>query len=98
MAESFQSSDGPKSVVAAPTDNQFAVQLRGFGPLGILAILIILGGNFVMPPLSAILALIWARISNTSWRDIGYVRPRSWPRTILIGIAFGVILKFVMKA
>jgi membrane protease YdiL (CAAX protease family) len=98
MAESFQSSGGPKAISAAPTDTCFAAQVRGFGPLGILAILIILAGNFVISPLSAILALIWARISNTPWRDIGYVRPRRWPRTILIGIAFGVVLKFVMKA
>ena len=76
----------------------FAARLRGFGPLGILAILIILGGNLVVEPLGAILVLIWAKISSTPWRDIGYVRPRSWTKTIVIGIAFGVTLKFAMKA
>jgi hypothetical protein len=79
-------------------DDRFAAHLRGFGPLGILAILIILGGNFVIAPLSAVLVLIWTRISNTPWREIGYVRPRSWIKTILIGIIFGVAFKFVMKA
>jgi membrane protease YdiL (CAAX protease family) len=80
------------------TDDRFAARLRGFGPLGILAILIILAGNFIIAPLSAILVLIWAKISRTPWREIGYIRPRSWPKTIAIGIIFGVVFKFIMKA
>ena len=83
---------------ATAAEDRIAARLRGFGPLGILAILIILAGNFLITPLSAILALIWARISRTPWREIGYVRPRSWVRTILVGIVFGVALKFTMKA
>ena len=83
---------------APVADNKFAARLRGFGPLGILAILIILGGNFIFTPLSAVLALIWAKISNTPWREIGYVRPRSWIKTISVGILLGVALKFTMKA
>ena len=76
----------------------FARRLRGFGPLGILAILIILGGNFILAPLSAIFVLLWAKISRTPWREIGYVRPQSWTKTIAIGIVLGVTLKFIMKA
>jgi membrane protease YdiL (CAAX protease family) len=38
------------------------------------------------------------KISDTPWREIGYVRPRSWGKTIVTGIVFGVALKFVMKA
>jgi membrane protease YdiL (CAAX protease family) len=82
----------------ASSDDRFAARLRGFGPLGILAILIILGGDFIIIPLSAILVLSWTKISRTPWREIGFVRPRSWPRTIAIGIIFGVALKFTMKA
>ena len=83
---------------ASLPNDKLAARLRGFGPLGILAILIILGGNVVVAPLSAILILIWVKLSGTPWRDIGYVRPRSWIRTIGIGIVFGVAFKFVMKA
>jgi uncharacterized protein len=83
---------------ASTADGRFAARLRGFGPIGILAILIILAGNFVIAPLSAILALIWAKISRTPWREIGYVRPRRWPKTIAIGIILGVAFKFIMKA
>jgi uncharacterized protein len=83
---------------AAPADDRLARQLRGFGPLGILAILVILGGNRLIVPLSAILVLIWVKLSGTPWREIGYVRPRSWLRTITIGIGFGAALKFTMKA
>lgn len=98
MAESFGCSRFPEVLSPAQANDKFAVRLRGFGPIGILAILIILGGNFIMPPLSAILVLIWVKISDTPWREIGYVRPRSWGKTIVTGIVFGVALKFVMKA
>lgn len=77
--------------------DRFEARLRGFGPLGILAILIILGGNFVFTPLSAVLVLIWAKISNTPWRELGFIQPRSWAKLILFGILFGIALKFVMK-
>jgi membrane protease YdiL (CAAX protease family) len=75
-----------------------AARLRGFGPVGILAILVVLAGNFLFLPLSAILVLVWARLSDTPWRELGYVRPKSWVRDIAIGIVFGVALKLVMKA
>lgn len=75
-----------------------AAALRGFGPLGILAILAIAAGNFVVVPLSAVLVLLWARRSHTPWREIGYVRPKSWTRTIATGIVFGIAFKFLMKA
>jgi len=45
----------------------------------------------------AVLAVAWAWRSQTPWREIGYVRPRSWLRTIAVGIAFGVAFKFFMK-
>ena len=98
MAESFGRSRFPEVLSPAQANDKFTARLRGFGPIGILAILIILGGNLIMPPLSAILVLIWVKISDTPWREIGYVRPRSWGKTIVTGIVFGVALKFVMKA
>jgi membrane protease YdiL (CAAX protease family) len=91
-APAFPAASGPSS------DDRFAADLRGFGPLGILAILVILAGNFVIAPLSALLVLLWVRQSRTPWRDVGYVRPRSWLREILVGVAFGIALKLVMKA
>ena len=42
--------------------------------------------------------LLWVRRSHTPWREIGYVRPRSWTRALLIGVAFGIAFKLVMKA
>jgi uncharacterized protein len=79
-----------------PETDREAAELRGFGPLGILAILIILAGNF-FAPLSAILVLVWVGLSRTPWGEIGFVRPDSWVRTAAIGVAFGVALKFLMK-
>jgi membrane protease YdiL (CAAX protease family) len=79
-------------------DDPVAAALRGFGPLGILAILVILSGNLLVAPLSAVLVLLWARRSRTPWHEIGYVRPESWTRDLIIGIAFGIAFKLVMKA
>jgi uncharacterized protein len=81
-----------------PAKNRLAASLRGFGPLGLLAIVTILLGNFLFVPLSAILVLVWARVSRTPWRELGFVRPSSWIATVIIAIAFGVTFKFVMKA
>jgi membrane protease YdiL (CAAX protease family) len=78
-------------------DNRIAAKLRGFGPLGVLAIVVILAGG-LLPPLGAILALVWVWLSRTPWREIGYVRPQSWTRTLIVGIAFGIAFKFLMKA
>jgi CAAX protease family protein len=78
--------------------DRVAEALRGFGPLGILAILVILGGNMVVVPLSAALVLVWAWLSRTPWREIGYVRPKSWTRTLVIGVVFAIAFKFLMKA
>jgi membrane protease YdiL (CAAX protease family) len=82
----------------ASADDVFAARLRGFGLVGLLAILIILLGNLVFLPLSAILILAWVALSRTPWREIGFVRPKSWMLTIGVGIFFGVAFKFLMKS
>ena len=76
----------------------FAARLRGFGPIGLLAIVVILAGNLVVAPLSAALVLAWAWRSDTPWRTIGYVRPRRWWASLAVGVALGLTLKLVMKA
>ena len=78
--------------------DRVAAALRGFGPGGILAILVVFAGNLVVVPLSAILVLLWAQRSGTPLSALGFVRPKSWVRTVFVGIAFGIALKFLMKA
>ncbi len=82
----------------APSADRFADDLRGFGPLGILAILVILfAGSYPFLPLNALLVLAWTWRSRTPWRELGYVRPRSWALSLALGIAFGVAFKLLMK-
>jgi membrane protease YdiL (CAAX protease family) len=90
----------PTHAGGAPAEGEKRVvrRLRGFGPTGILAILVVLAGNLLFIPLSALLALVWAYWSRTSWRAIGYVKPKNWISTAAIGIAFGASFKLVMKA
>ncbi|MFN2509154.1 MAG: lysostaphin resistance A-like protein [Chthoniobacterales bacterium] len=79
-------------------ENPLARSLRGFGPLGVAAIVVILTGDFLFTPFSAILVLVWAWCSRTPWRDLGFVRPASWISTVALGIAFGCAFKLLMKA
>ena len=84
---------------APPPRDALAERLRGFGPLGLLAIaVIVLVGNPGVVPVGALLVLLWAWRSRTPWREIGFVRPASWTGTLAAGIAFGIALKFLMKA
>ena len=79
--------------------SRVAARLRGFGPVGILAALVIfLVGNYPVAPLGGVLVLLWARWSRTPWREIGFERPPSWTRDLVAGIALGGALKFLMKA
>ncbi len=82
---------------AALSGDRSADRLRGFGPLGILAVLVILAGNLVVVPLSAVLVLVWAHWSRTPWHELGFVRPRSWIGGLAAGIVFGSVFKLLMK-
>jgi CAAX amino terminal protease family. len=94
----------PVEAGAAPASgDRVAAGLRGFGPLGILAILaIILTGNVVagnvVVPIGALLVLLWVRRSRTPWHEIGYSLPRSWIGGLVAGFFFGCAFKFLMKA
>src|SRR5437762_13520810 len=82
-----------------PADDPLAASLRGFGPLGILAVLVIvLIGHYPFTPMSATLVLLWAWASRTPWREIGFGRRTSWIRHIRLGIAFGFALKLRLQA
>ena len=87
----------PPRESAPASGDRFAAGLRGFGPPGILATLVILGGAALTPPLAAVLVLVWARLSRTPWREIGFVRPRSWIGGLAVGVALGVAFKLLMK-
>jgi len=83
-------------------DNDLAAELRGFGPVGIISIIIIiLSGNItfgiIVIPVGAVLVLVWVRFAHMPWDVIGYGRPKSWPVTIALGVIFGVAFKFLMK-
>lgn len=91
-------------IVERNLDERLAASLRGFGPAGILSMLLILfTGNIAIAPMfyvpvGALLVLLWVRLSNTPWRDIGYVRPRSWTATAALGVVLGAGFKLTMKA
>jgi membrane protease YdiL (CAAX protease family) len=87
----------PQPISRAP-DDKLAARLRGFGPVGLLSILVILAGNLVVAPLSAFLVLAWAWRSRTPWQEIGYVEPKSWIRDLVLGVVFGAAFKVLMKA
>ncbi|MFL6595454.1 MAG: CPBP family intramembrane glutamic endopeptidase [Chthoniobacterales bacterium] len=77
-------------------EKDIAARLRGFGPVGIIAFLILLLAG---PPwFRALLVILWMVLSRTPPRKLGLIPPRSWARTVAVGILFGVAFKLVMKA
>ena len=78
-------------------NESFAAKLRGFGPAGLLAILLVLAGN-LLGPFRALTVLVWAQWSHTPWRELGFVRPANPVRTVTAGVVLGVALKFLLKA
>ncbi|MGQ0639827.1 MAG: hypothetical protein ACT4P6_03505 [Gemmatimonadaceae bacterium] len=61
-------------------DDALAAALRGLGPVGLFAILVIvLTGNVFVGgfafPLGGLMVLVWALRSRTPLREIGFVRP-----------------------
>ena len=72
--------------------------LRGLGPLGLLAIVVILlAGNVGGVPAGALLVLGWARLSGTPLRDLGFTAPRRWGITVPLAILFGAAFKLLLK-
>ena len=69
--------------------------LRGFGPVGIITIIVILAaGNLA----GAALVLIWASVSGTRWSDLGFVRPPHGAIDLVVALVAGVLFKILMKA
>ena len=91
----------PRFPVETPTPpspgDPLAAKLRGFGPLGIVTMLVIIAFGPVLEPLGAVLVLAWVRRSHTPWSEIGYVRPKSWIGALAVGFALGIAFKFLMK-
>lgn len=87
-----------ESVRAAEPHDPSAARLRGFGPAGLAALLVILAGALLGPLVAAALVIVWAHVSGTPWCALGFRRPASWTRTVLLGVLGGAALKLIMKA
>lgn len=84
----------PTSGASRAPDDRFAAQLRGFGPVGTLVAL----GLMALGSLGGVPVLAWAWLSRTPCRELGFVRPPSWMRTVLVGVTAGCAFKLLMKA
>lgn len=65
---------------------------------GAIATLLVLALGAMFEPFNALLVPLWAWWSKTPWRDLGFVRPRSWVITIALGVLGGAAFKLAMKA
>ena len=71
-----------------------------FLPLG--GGLVLAGGPLVNLGLVVTIAIFWvvSKIRGSSWTDFGLARPKSWARTILmgVGVTLGVTVSFILLA
>jgi membrane protease YdiL (CAAX protease family) len=79
-------------------EDGLARSLRGFGPVGMLAVVVVLLGNAIFIPLSAILALVWVRLGRIPLHELGFARPQRWLPTAVGGALFGAALKLLLKS
>jgi len=73
-------------------------RLRGHGAIGLLAVAVVLLGNSLFVPLSALLVLAWARLTQTPLAALGLARARAPWRALLLGAVLGVTTKLMFKA
>jgi CAAX protease family protein len=66
--------------------------------VGSLAILAILAGSLAGALVAGGLVLVWARLSHTPGRALGFTAPRSWTATVAAGVLLGIAFKLGMKA
>lgn len=79
----------------APFSSRLRARLRGFSPIGIVAIVMVLiAGNLA----GAVLVLIWASLSGTPWRNLGFVRSPHGAIDLVVAFVAGVFFKILMKA
>jgi membrane protease YdiL (CAAX protease family) len=91
-------SQAGQPVAAATFYERVAKGLRGFGPLGLAAIAVVVGGSLVEPALGALLAVAWAAASGTGLRALGLRRPKRIVASIVFGVVFGAALKLFLKS
>jgi membrane protease YdiL (CAAX protease family) len=87
-----------KAIATPVWEDRLASRLRGFGPLGIFAIVCIFYTTWYAPPLAFLMVLVWTRLSRTPWAEIGFVRPKSWARELAIGLVLGCALMLVLRS
>ena len=85
-----QTLEPPLQSSATTPDDSISSRLRGFGPLGLIAILAILltgniavgraGGAPIFLPVGASLVLVWGWMSKTPGRELGYLRGHMFKR------------------
>lgn len=75
-----------------------AAALRGYGPQGTLAFVVILLGALAGGLVAGALVLAWAWLSRTSPRALGLAAPRHVAGTMLVGLVAGAALKLFSKA
>ena len=62
---------GAANSYSLPPQDRVAAELRGLSPCRHCC-------RQIVAPLGALVVLVCTRLSRTPWREIGYVRPKSW--------------------
>ena len=78
--------------------DRLAAQLRRWDGLGGLAFIVIAASLWIATPVAAALVLLWTWLSQTPLKAIGLVRPGSWTKGLVAGVALGLFEKLLLKS
>lgn len=74
-------------------------KLVAIGEFALVALIFIADAHHLIPisktPFLLALGWISLRLRGLCWRDVGLVRYRSWLKTILLGVAAGIVMEFI---
>jgi membrane protease YdiL (CAAX protease family) len=85
-------------VTGGSAEERFAAALRGFGPVGLLAMALVLTGGLLGGWAGGALVLLWAYRSHTPGRELGLALPRHAILLALAGLLFGATFKLFTKS
>lgn len=78
--------------------NEPATRVRRSSLRDIVAVLVVVAASLAGAVMGAVVVLLWAQLSRTPMRELGFKAPANWFRVLTWAATIGVALKLALKA